>query len=227
MPANKKLIPLLLTAVLLLSACNLPSAKKTPQAVYTEAALTVQAEMTQKALFIPSATPMPPLETLTPVPPSPTTPPTAVPSATPLCDLAQYVTDVTIPDGTQVLPGQSFTKTWRLKNIGVCAWNSSYQLIFESGALMDGPSPQPLAGSVGAGQTVDISVTLKSPATPGSYRGYWRLRNPAGVLVPVAGGHLGMSFFVDIQVVPPTSTPTVTSTVTVTPTVTLTVTPTP
>ncbi|MCI0730188.1 MAG: hypothetical protein L0332_26180, partial [Chloroflexi bacterium] len=31
---------------------------------------------------------------------------------------AEFVTDVTIPDGTQIEPGASFTKVWRIRNIG-------------------------------------------------------------------------------------------------------------
>ena len=30
--------------------------------------------------------------------------------------------------------------------------------------------------------------------------GYWRIRNPSGVLIPIQGGHQGRSFFVDIKV---------------------------
>jgi hypothetical protein len=47
---------------------------------------------------------------------------------------------------------------------------------------------------------VDISVDLIAPATPGSYRGYWRIRNADGVLLPISNGYQGKSFFVDIKV---------------------------
>lgn len=46
---------------------------------------------------------------------------------------------------------------------------------------MDGPATQALTGNVNPGQTMDISVNLKAPATPGDYTGYWKLRNAAGV----------------------------------------------
>ena len=42
------------------------------------------------------------------------------------CDMAQFVADVTVPDGTTYAPGAAFTKTWRLKNIGTCTWSTSY-----------------------------------------------------------------------------------------------------
>jgi hypothetical protein len=53
---------------------------------------------------------------------------------------------------------------------------------------------------VGPGQDVDLSVNLTAPAANGSYRGYWRIRNASGVLIPVLGGTEGRSFFVDIKV---------------------------
>jgi hypothetical protein len=105
---------------------------------------------------------------------------------------------VTIPDGTTYAPGASFTKTWRLKNAGTCSW-SGYSLVFDSGDQMNGSSPTAI-GAVSPGQEVDISVTLTAPASGGSYRGYWRIRNASGVLIPVLGGTQGKSFFVDIKV---------------------------
>ena len=48
-------------------------------------------------------------------------------------DRAQFVADVTVPDGTRYDPGATFTKTWRLKNIGTCTWTTSYTLVFDSG----------------------------------------------------------------------------------------------
>ena len=39
------------------------------------------------------------------------------------CDNSAYVSDVTIPDGTEVAPGEAFTKTWALVNTGNCTWN--------------------------------------------------------------------------------------------------------
>ena len=133
---------------------------------------------------------------------------TLPPTITPICDQAQLIKDVTIPDGTILLPGVSFTKTWRLKNIGACAWSGYYSLVFDSGNPMNGPSSISISTTL-PGQEVDISVTLKAPPDSGSYRGYWRIRSSSGVLLPVVNGYQGKSFFVDIRVVGPT--PTVTS----------------
>jgi len=44
------------------------------------------------------------------------------------CDVAGFVADITIPDGTEMAPGSVFTKTWSLKNDGTCTWNSDYRI---------------------------------------------------------------------------------------------------
>ncbi len=193
----------LLTLILILAACNLPSsapATEEPNAVFTAAALTVQAQLTQSVPFNTPTLP-PPAATNTsaafPTLPASTLPPAA--SATPVCDQAQFVKDVTIPDGSQIAPGGTFTKTWRMRNAGTCTW-SGYTLVFESGDAMGGASPTSI-GSVPPGQEVDISVNLTAPSTAGTYRGYWRIRNGSGVLIPVLGGTGGKSFFVEIKVV--------------------------
>jgi hypothetical protein len=74
-----------------------------------------------------------------------------------------------------------FTKTWRLKNTGTCSWTPAYAVVFFSGEAMSGPAVQALTANVNPGQTVDLSVNLKAPATEGTYTGYWKLRNAAGV----------------------------------------------
>ncbi|MBN2116513.1 MAG: hypothetical protein JW730_08080 [Anaerolineales bacterium] len=201
MPKAARNISILTVIILILSACNLPSnapATEEPNAVFTAAALTVQAQMTQPAAF---STPTLPLTMATNTSAVlPTLPPSATPrppTATSICDLAQFVKDVNIPDGSQITPGGSFTKTWRLRNIGVCTW-SGYTLVFDSGDLMGG-TPQTF-GTVSPGQEVDLSVNFTAPTSSGSYRSYWRIRNSAGVLIPVSGGTQGKSFFVDIKV---------------------------
>ena len=190
--------------VFVLSACNLPA--NTPQTeepnfIFTQAALTVQAQLTAVPFNTPTLPPPPATSTPVTLPTFTSPPPvtfTPIASATPVCDQAQFVKDVTIPDGTLYAPGTSFTKTWRLRNSGNCTW-SGYSLVFDSGDAMNGTSPTAI-GTVSPGQEVDLSVTLVAPATNGSYRGYWRVRNASGTLIPVLGGHQSKSFFVDIKV---------------------------
>lgn len=48
------------------------------------------------------------------------------PNAHPHNDQSAFIPDVTFPDGTLVLPGQRFTKTWELQNVGRVAWADRY-----------------------------------------------------------------------------------------------------
>jgi hypothetical protein len=170
---------------------------------------------------------VPPPPTVTGTPPTatatstaPTSPPT-VPASS--CDKAQFISDVTVPDGTTFAPGATFNKTWRLKNVGSCTWTTSYQLVFYSGAQMGGPSALTFPQSVAPGQTVDLTVTLIAPNTAGSYRGYWMFKNASGALFGI-GTLANKPWWVDIRVSgtsAATFTPTVT-TATLTPTVTVT-----
>jgi hypothetical protein len=112
---------------------------------------------------------------------------------------AAFVSDVTIPDNTRIAPGETFTKTWRLRNTGTCTWGNGYHLVFERGTNMTGgttaapgtpASPTPGPSSTAAvtiavptvppGATIDLSVSLTAPTTPGRHTSFWRLRNPNG-----------------------------------------------
>lgn len=94
-------------------------------------------------------------------------------------DNANYVADVTIPDGTVLAPGQAFTKTWSMKNTGTTTWGSTYHWSFDSGDLMRGESPGSVP-ALAAGTTGNISANLVAPTTPGAYTGYWRMSGPHG-----------------------------------------------
>ena len=59
--------------------------------------------------------------------------------ATSLCDSAQYISDLTVPDGAAFAPGATFTKTWRLKNSGTCTWSTSYNLVWVGGDPLGAP----------------------------------------------------------------------------------------
>src|SRR5688572_11446745 len=120
-------------------------------------------------------------------------------SAATVCDWAQFIADVTVPDGMRFDPGATFTKTWRLKNIGTCTWTTSYTLVFDSGTQMGAPAPVNFPSSVAPGQTVDLTVNMTAPSSAGHYIGYWRLKNASGVLFGI-GTTANKSFWVEINV---------------------------
>src|SRR5690554_1243411 len=80
-------------------------------------------------------------------------------------DRAQFVADVTVPDGTRYDPGATFTKTWRLRNVGTCTWTTSYTMFHESGTAMGSTTSVNLPANTAPGQTVDVSVNMTAPST--------------------------------------------------------------
>jgi len=190
---KKALIPLVALAIML--ACA-PFAAATPQpaatlnALYTSAAETLNAMSTQgsytataqpfttPSLSLSSSSTPIVLQTFTAVPPIQVT----------RCDEAAFIDDITYSDGSVVARGGTFTKIWRIKNIGTCTWNTSYDLVFVSGERFDASNAVALPGTVSPGQTVDISVDLTAPTRAGNYIGYWKLRNASGVLFGMGTG---------------------------------------
>lgn len=205
-------LTVLVSISLILSACSLPvNTMSSTDAINTAVAATIAAQLAadDEAIAEPATrTPEPeetrtdeptaaPADTATVVPtataeatatlvPTNTTPPTATPIP---CNAVTFIKDVTIPDGTDIVVGTGFVKTWRLKNIGSCSWNSSYDLVFIDGNAMGGPAAQPLtAGVVAPNQTVDVSVSLTAPATVGAKTGRWGIRTPEGIIFTLSTG---------------------------------------
>ena len=113
----------------------------------------------------------------------PTQPPTTVADNDGECDnRSAFVTDVTVPDNTEMSPGERFVKTWRVRNSGTCPWSTSYQLVFIHGQQLGGTSVVPLSQEVAAGRIVDLSVNLTAPLEPGTYHSTWQLSTPDGTL---------------------------------------------
>lgn len=135
-------------------------------------------------------TPSPPLmDTPTPVTQTPAQPmqtvietvPTAVITTAP-CNWAEWLGDVTYPPDSVLLGGTTFTKIWRVRNIGSCAWTTGYALVFTGGNLTGASTVVSLPAIVAPGQIIDLAVTLSAPAAPGVYQGTWMLRSDAGQL---------------------------------------------
>jgi Ig-like domain from next to BRCA1 gene len=182
---------------LLLAACS-PAAPAAPtpnvSLINTAAAQTVMANFTLTAKAAATATSTPtliPFDTPTIIPTlkiTLTLVPTQIgnPGATQvvLCDQYSWddtTVDVNIPDNTQMTAGQSFVKTWKIKNSGTCTWGTGYKIIFSSGDQMSG-QPQPLPLPVAPGQEIEISVNFIAPAKLGSYSSAWTLENASGRL---------------------------------------------
>jgi hypothetical protein len=123
-----------------------------------------------------------------------------------------------------VTAGQNFTKTWKVKNSGSCAWDAGFKFAFTGGDAMGGTT-YTVPSSVAAGAVTDISVAMTAPNKSGTVRGNWRMSTTSGqffgdevyVQVVVGGGTAATN----------TSSPATSSTSTTAPANTATVTPTP
>ncbi len=197
-----RLTGLLLAASLLLAACNFRQGAEPAATLAPEDIIATAVQATAQFMLPPfTDTPAPPTP-VTPTLHSPTPTLTLAPTATitPLpCNKAEFVTDVTIPDGSDITTFDTFTKTWRLRNVGTCTWTSDYRVVFDHGDQMLAPDSAPItSGSVAPGATVDVSVPMEAPGTPGTYKGYWRLRDSGGVLFGV-GASGNVAFWVEIE----------------------------
>jgi hypothetical protein len=114
-------------------------------------------------------------------------PPVATPVAPVCIDGAAWVADLSYDDKGMtnppvMQPGQIFTKGWRMKNSGTCPWTTGYQLAFSYGnvpAAQMGGQPIAVTKNVNPGETFDFQVNLVAPIAPGTYQGFWNMRNAA------------------------------------------------
>jgi Ig-like domain from next to BRCA1 gene len=224
--------PLLLIFLgLALSACARVTVSVIPSPEFTETASPSPSATAPAftATSLPSSTPLPsatPTQTAT----------IASPSFSQGCDGSAYIRDVTIRDGTKLTPGETFTKTWKLKNTGTCAWSKGYSITFVSGADMYGFDTK-INQYVKPGHTAEISVSLTAPDERGTYTSYWILEDkngtPFGARVYVqivvsddaatitpTGTHTSTPAFTPTSLQTSTSIATLSSTSSVTPTIT-------
>jgi uncharacterized protein YkwD len=137
---------------------------------------------------VPPATAVPPTEAPTTVAITPTTTSTTSAASSECTDAAQFVEDVTVPDYSHFDARATFTKTWRVKNIGTCSWTSAYSAVYSSGDALGPTSPIALSDTA-PGATLDISVDMAAPASDGTYKIFYKLNNPAGQAMPVDDGN--------------------------------------
>jgi hypothetical protein len=137
--------------------------------------------------------------------PSVQQPPTFAPPTAPgsagagqQCQALANLVGETIPDGTIMQPGETFQKTWRLKNNGTCTWNSSYKIVYWSGDMLGGAYEYPLPATVAPGEEVEIPLSLVAPDSNGNYSGYWKLKSEWGT--PFGVGQYDQPFYVQINV---------------------------
>jgi hypothetical protein len=218
------LFPLVILILWGMVACSFPmSATQTPTLNVTQAYQTVNANLTQAVAETPQSSPLPTQPNDSPVPPATDTPSPpktkpADPIVTPttICDHASpgVPIDVTVPDDTEMSPGETFTKIWRLENIGTCTWTTDYALTWFSGERLSAPVSVPLTENVPPNTTVELSVDMVAPSEAGTYQSNWKLNNAAGEFFGI-GSNGNAAFWVRIEVIE-TATATITTTLAIT-----------
>lgn len=190
---KQKVIYILLAGILLLTACGGGEADGTPtlsaEQMQTLAVETFSADLTQTAIAAPptqtffptltaSATFAPFVTSTAGTPVNAPTSSGGSSSQTPCYGLT-FVSDVSIPDNTQMTPGQTFTKTWKVYNSGSCAWDAGFKFVFTTGDALGGATFT-LPTAVASGAQYGIPVPMTAPSTAGTYQSNWRMQTAGG-----------------------------------------------
>lgn len=107
-------------------------------------------------------------------------------------DRATFVKE-NYPDNSVLNAGESFVKTWEIKNIGTTTWNKDYSLFLspsDSGDTLGSPVQVSFHQDTAPGEIATISVSLIAPKSPGTYTVHWLLQNERGEIFKVDGGSI-------------------------------------
>jgi hypothetical protein len=117
------------------------------------------------------------------------------PTETPPCtDNLTFLEDLSIPDGSLVVPGQLLDKRWRVQNSGSCNWDERYRLKLIAGPDMGASSEQALIPAR-SGSTALIRILFTAPSEAGTYRSAWQAYDPQG-------RPFGDPFFIEVVIAP-------------------------
>lgn len=99
---------------------------------------------------------------------------------TPVCkpDLT-FIRDLTLPDGSVVLPGQQLDKRWQVENSGSCNWDMRYRLKLIAGPNLGAVMDQSLYPARSNSQAL-IRITFTAPEENGAQRSAWQAHDPQG-----------------------------------------------
>lgn len=157
--------------------------------VFTQAAQTADEMMTEvlASISTPSSTPGPTLTSTFALPTFPgpaeldSTPfyylLTPSPTETPSQELDCKVLWQSVIDGKQIGPGVTFSVAWTITNTGTTAWDpEQVDFTYLSGTKMNQSPLVQLPTTVGPGETVTLSVDMRTPNKTSRYTTVWSLR---------------------------------------------------
>ncbi|KAI8877423.1 hypothetical protein K501DRAFT_230268 [Backusella circina FSU 941] len=95
-----------------------------------------------------------------------------------------FVSDLNIPDGTNIIPKKTFIKMWKLKNTGEIKWPQGCRLLFNGGDILRPyPTSHPdscVVPSIEPEEEVCILAELQAPDAIGYYSSYFGICTPDG-----------------------------------------------
>jgi serine/threonine protein kinase len=165
------------------------SATAASEATGTAVRLTAIAEATAKA-----ATETAAAEKLTDE--APTDTPTPDLTATFLANCtpqAELVGHSTMPNDGELCPGELFTASWQIRNVGLCPWPEDSRLVFVTGEPMGGQE-HTIDELPAFTEMVTVSVPLVAPERVDNYEGEWQIQD-------IDGNPISEEFYVSIRVV--------------------------
>ena len=104
-----------------------------------------------------------------------------------------FIEDLTIPDGSEIAPGEKITKRWLVTNSGTCNWDQSYSLQLISGLALGAETIQQLYPARQNSEFV-LEIVYTAPDNPGRYNSWWQAYDPDG-------GRFGDPLYMDIAVI--------------------------
>jgi len=146
-------------------------------AIRTHAVETFASNLTELA---PTSTPFPTLTAVLLVTETPSNTPEPAPTSNPCYNLL-YIADITIDDNTQMKPGETFTKTWEVQNIGGCAWRPGFTFRHVGGEAMRGNTVV-INEAIPTGAKRQLSVDMVVPSgINGVIESAWQMADENGV----------------------------------------------
>merc|ERR1712166_1120033 len=92
----------------------------------------------------------------------------------------KFVADLSLPDRTELMPGDVISKTWRVINSGADTWPDQSRLTHVGSDLFEGARPSAVP-CLEPGTETELSLDeMITPAEPGRYMSHWSLCTPEG-----------------------------------------------
>ena len=123
------------------------------------------------------------------------------------CNIARIILETSTADTSKVRPGSSITKSWKIKNSGICTWTAAYRAVFRGDSQLNAPDALPIADAPVPPQSeLDLSVTLLAPEKAGIYQGGYQLLAADGQPVYLENGQDNL-LWIDFTVLEPEGAP--------------------